>query len=96
MFGFGGGFCVEVVEAEGVEVGVEFLEESGAKGDPFFGAELAFEDGFLDADAVVGAGACDAAEAAGAFFVGCGDVVCDEDEHRLFGDVGEVLWKISA
>jgi hypothetical protein len=84
VFDFGLGGFVEEIKADGVLVGLVFVEESGAELDPFFGAELAFEDGFLDADAVVLTGLGDATEAALAGFFDGGDVVGDEDEHGDF------------
>ena len=92
MFGFEGSFGVEEIKSEGIEFGVDFLEEAVAEGDPFFLSDLAFEDGFLDADAVVGAGSCDAAEAACSGFIGGGDVVGDEDEHGAEGGERLVIW----
>ena len=71
------------VEAEGVGGGVDRGEEAGAEGGPLGGVELAFEEGELDALAVVGAVFGDVAEAAAAGGGGGGDVVGDEDEHGV-------------
>ena len=73
----------EEVEAEGVGGGVEFGEEFGAEGGPLGGVDFAFEDGELDALAVVGAVFGDASEAVSAGFGVGGDVVGDEDEHGV-------------
>ena len=71
----------EKVEAEGVGGGVDLGEEFGAEGGPLGGVDLAFEDGELDALAVVGAVFGDVAESAAARGGVGGDVVGDEDEH---------------
>lgn len=102
-----GGFCAvvfdaalpvgaEEVEAEGVGGGVDFGEEFGAEGGPLGGVDFAFEDGELDALAVVGAVFGDASESVSAGFGVGGDVVGDEDEHGLSPDEGGVVFEVAA
>ncbi len=71
----------EVIEAEAVGFEVGDLEEVVFKEDPLVVGEVAFEDGVLDALAVVEAGSGDLAKAFLSRGGCCADVVADEDEH---------------
>ena len=71
----------EEVEAEGVGGGVDFGEEFSAEGGPLGGVDFTFENGELDALAVVGTVFGDAAESVSAGFGIGGDIVGDENEH---------------
>ena len=84
------------IEAERVGGGVDFGKELGSKGGPLGGVDFAFEDGKLDALAVVGAVFGDAPESAAARGGFGGDVVGDEDEHGLSPDEGGIVFEVSA
>jgi hypothetical protein len=79
------GLGIEEIEANRVPLQIGLFQETRPQGDPFFLAELALEHGFSDPDAIIGAGASDAPEAAGASFVGSGDIVGDQNEHFIWG-----------
>ena len=73
----------EEVETKGIGGGIDFGEEFGAKRGPLGGIYFAFEEGELDALAVVGAVFGNVAEAFAAGGGGGGDVVGNEDEHGV-------------
>jgi len=78
--GFAGGAGVEFVGDDAIFLGVDEVEECEPEGFEGVGVEVAFEDGVLDACAVVFTGFGDFGEAFGV----C-DVVGDDDEHTSLG-----------
>lgn len=81
VFGFCDRHGVEKVESQRVAFQFGFVEKSGSERGPFFLADLAFEDGLLHSDAVVGAGPGNAAEPTRATIIGSCNVVGNENEH---------------
>ena len=71
------------VEPDGVLFAIHKIEDFGSEGDELGLIDFAFEDGVLDALAVVEAEFGDAPQASRAALAGGGDIVGDEDLHGI-------------
>ena len=96
VFGALDGLGIEKIEPHRILFKFGLIEKPGPQGDPFLLPDLTFEDGFLDTEAVVGAGTGDPAEAAGSAIVGSGDVVGDKDKHLISESEGCILPRLHA
>ena len=83
VFGSVDGLGIKEIEANRVPFQFSLFEKTGTKGHPFLLSDLAFENGFLYADTVVGTGACDASEPTGSAVIRSRDVVGDKDKHLI-------------
>ena len=75
------GLLIEIIEAKGIFVRLNFTEEAMAQCCPFFLSNLAFEHGLLHALAIVFASLRNATQPALAGLFNGGNVISYEDEH---------------
>jgi hypothetical protein len=81
MLGSLRGLFIQEVEAEGILVFPDLVEQPVPKDDPFFLANLTLENGFLHPRSEVFAGLGHPAQSALAGFLDGGNIVGDEDQH---------------
>ena len=83
MLCFVSGVFIQMIDPEGILLGVDFLEQAISERRPFGFSELAFKNRHLHPDAVILAGPCHAAQPLLSRFINGGNVVCNQDEHGL-------------
>lgn len=86
VFGSGKSGGVYEIKPQRITLQAGFFEQPGAQGDPFLLPDLALEDRFLNPNPIIRTSASHPAQSARASFVGCGDIVCDKNEHESVRD----------